>query len=288
MYSKAGLKVLSIDNVEPFHQYCMFMVKGVTIFLVYRPPSGGAETISELANLVRTAGKDSMLIGDFNLPDIDWQAGTAKGRSREFLEAVEDCMMEQMVEFSTHIRGNCLDLIVTNIPERVSDVTEAGRLGQSDHSIIRMTVSVSGGEEVKNIVRPDWRKADWGSMREELATVDWRTEMDGCKGEEAWTILREKVRTTVEKHVPNKRLRNNNRPAWMTGEILRTIRRKKNLWKKAKHGDQLEEYKAVEKKTRNLIRSAKRRFEKRLADEGKGNGGNKRQFFAYIKQRTKS
>ena len=288
MYSKAGLKVLSIDNVEPFHQYCMFMVKGVTIFLVYRPPSGGAETISELANLVRTAGKDSMLIGDFNLPDIDWQAGTAKGRSREFLEAVEDCMMEQMVEFSTHIRGNCLDLIVTNIPERVSDVTEAGRLGQSDHSIIRMTVSVSGGEEVKNIVRPDWRKADWGSMREELATVDWRTEMDGCKGEEAWTILREKVRTTVEKHVPNKRLRNNNRPAWMTGEILRTIRRKKNLWKKAKHGDQLEEYKAVEKKTRNLIRSAKRRFEKRLADEGERNGGNKRQFFAYIKQRTKS
>ena len=143
MYSKAGLKVLSIDNVEPFHQYCMFMVKGVTIFLVYRPPSGGAETISELANLVRTAGKDSMLIGDFNLPDINWQAGTAKGRSREFLEAVEDCMMEQMVEFSTHIRGNCLDLIVTNIPERVSDVTEAERLGQSDHSIIRMTVSVS-------------------------------------------------------------------------------------------------------------------------------------------------
>ena len=46
-------------------------------------------------------------------------------------------MMEEMVEFSTHIRGNCLDLIVTNIPERVSDVTEAGRLGQSDHSIIR-------------------------------------------------------------------------------------------------------------------------------------------------------
>ena len=57
----------------------MFMVKGVTIFLVYRPPSGGAETISELANLVRTAGKDSMLIGDFNLPDIDWQAGNSKG-----------------------------------------------------------------------------------------------------------------------------------------------------------------------------------------------------------------
>ena len=44
------------------------------------------------------------------------------------------------------------------------------------------------------------------------------------------------------------------------------------------------EFVEQEKLTRNLIRNAKRRFEKKLAD---GNGGNKRLFFAYVKQKTK-
>jgi hypothetical protein len=46
-----------------------------------------------------------------------------------------------------------------------------------------------------------------------------------------------------------------------------------------------EEYKKVEKDVKNMIRNAKRKFEKKLAS---GNDGNKRPFFAYIKQRTRS
>ena len=51
-------------------------------------------------------------------------------------------------------------------------------------------------------------------------------------------------------------------------EILRDIRRKKRLWAKAKSGEGVEEYKKVEKEVRNKIRSAKRKFEKRLANCG--------------------
>ena len=46
-----------------------------------------------------------------------------------------------------------------------------------------------------------------------------------------------------------------------------------------------EEYLEANKKVKNMIRNAKRRFEKKLAD---GEGGNKRPFFAYIKRKTKS
>ena len=45
------------------------------------------------------------------------------------------------------------------------------------------------------------------------------------------------------------------------------------------------EFVEQEKLTRNLIRNAKRRFEKKLAD---GNGGNKRPFFTYVKEKTRS
>jgi hypothetical protein len=60
----------------------------------------------------------------------------------------------------------------------------------------------------------------------------------------------------------------------MTQNILREIRRKKKLWKMCR-GQATEEYKAAEKKVKNMVRNAKRNFEKKLAE---GNGGNKRPF----------
>jgi hypothetical protein len=66
---------------------------------------------------------------------------------------------------------------------------------------------------------------------------------------------------------------------------MRAIRKKKRLWRTCRDRIPTDEYKEAEKKVRNLIRNAKRRFEKKLAS---GNGGQKRPFFAYIKKRTQS
>ena len=48
VYSKQGLKVLTLDKVVDFNQYSMFLVNGVTIYLIYRPPSGGSVSIDTL------------------------------------------------------------------------------------------------------------------------------------------------------------------------------------------------------------------------------------------------
>jgi hypothetical protein len=60
--------------------------------------------------LLRRAEKNCILIGDFNLPEIDWEGGTACGRAAELLDAADDRLLEQLVTFSTHVRGNTLDL----------------------------------------------------------------------------------------------------------------------------------------------------------------------------------
>ena len=72
-----------------------------------------------------------MIIGDFNLPNIDWERGVATGPGKELLEAVEDKLMSQLVEFSTQLKGNILDLVLTNMPERISEVRETGRESKS-------------------------------------------------------------------------------------------------------------------------------------------------------------
>jgi hypothetical protein len=82
------------------------------------------------------------------------------------------------VNFPTHIRGNCLDLILPNMPERFYNVTEAGRLGKSDHEMIFSSI-VMGAELVdteKNVT--NWRKADWNNMQADLAGVDWKKDFE--------------------------------------------------------------------------------------------------------------
>ena len=105
-------------------------------YLIYRPPPSGQENFDMLCDLIREAEKNSIMVGDFNLPNIDWNSGVAGRRDEKLVEALQDSFMEQMVDFPTHIKGNCLDLLITNIPGKVKEVLDMGRLGKSDHLII--------------------------------------------------------------------------------------------------------------------------------------------------------
>ena len=48
-------------------------------------------------------------MGDFNLPGIDWvNGGGGRGRDAIFVEAVDNALMQQLVDFPTHLKGNTL------------------------------------------------------------------------------------------------------------------------------------------------------------------------------------
>ena len=284
VYTKTGLQILTCDKTVVFNQYCKFVVRGVTFYLIYRSPNSSTEEVTRLAALIRQVEKDCVIIGDFNLPSIDWRSGTARGAATEVLEAVEDMLMSQMVDFSTQVKGNILDLVITNMPERLLEVRDEGRLGKSDHVMIVTEISVGKSHTESPRPLPDWRNADWASMRSELDSREWISRVRRSNMDMAWQLVKDKVDELTRKYVPLRRRRNQNRPIWMTQEILRAIRKKKRLWKQDKHKLDKKDYIEQEKKTRNLIRNAKRRFEKRLAS---GNGGSNRPFFSYIKHKTK-
>ena len=288
IYTKIGLETLTLDKQVDFEQYGVFKAEDVTFYVIYRPPNGGQPSIDGLSELIQNAGKASVLVGDFNVPEIDWELGTSGGRTRNLLAAADEAMMEQMVDFPTHIRGNTLDLILTNIPERISDVEDIGRLGHSDHVMLMAKVEVSSKSATQGKEQLDWARADWDSMRDRVAEVDWGRELEGVETEEAWSIFKEKIHQAVRDTVPVRKRRNPNRPAWLTQNVLRAIRRKKRLWRRARDGVEVEEYREEEKRVRNLIRAAKKNFEKRLADGAGKDGVKKRQFFSYVRQRTKT
>jgi hypothetical protein len=237
-----------------------------------------------LVDLMKSVKKNTIVVGDFNLPDIDWSTGEAARRSEPFMDAVEDAMLVQLVEFATHIKGNCLDLVLTNIPERVSEVNGAGRLGSSDHEMLEILVQTGAFREVKKTVK-NWRRADWNMMREEIGAIDWHTELRGLTADRMWERFKKKINKTVKKNVPTRLVSSRGRPVWMSGDIMAAIKKKKRLWRRDRGRGLSDEYKDMEKKVKNMIRSAKRKYEKKLADS---KSGNNRQFYAYVKRKTKS
>ncbi len=74
----------------------------------------------------------------------------------------------------------------------------------------------------------------------------------------------------------------------MAREILRLIRKKRRKWRVAKSsisGQDMEEYKRIEKEVAKKIRNAKRKLEKDLV---KDTDKNNRKYTKYVKSKTKS
>jgi hypothetical protein len=53
--------------------------------LAYIPPSSLQTNTAALCNLLRNLDNNSILIGDINMPGIDWTAGRADAKGRELL-----------------------------------------------------------------------------------------------------------------------------------------------------------------------------------------------------------
>ena len=114
----------------------------------YRPPDSSLDYLKEFKMSLRRACEanfDQLVIcGDFNFPDIDWFTGTASTTEKihnYFTKIVKDNYLWQMVNFSTRNK-NVLDLVLTNIPNKVNDVHGFDDIISTDHKLISFNVDL--------------------------------------------------------------------------------------------------------------------------------------------------
>ncbi len=283
VYVKQGLDVFISDNQVDLNQYCSFKICDVSFYLLYRSPNAPPEALVKLAELVRSAPKNCFFIGDFNLPEVEWDTGESSSRAKPLLEAMEDKNMVQAVGFPTQVSGNILDLIITDIPERLLSIEPSDCIGGSDHVSIlaAINISIKAASRTKPVM--NWAKANFAGMAKNIVTVQWQDIFRSLSIEEKWAPFKGRLLAAVDKHVPVKPAGPLGRPPWMTREIAAALKRKRRLWKLAKANGNLAAYKEEAKAVKTLIRKSRRKFEKKLAD-----GGNRRPFFSYVKQKTKS
>ena len=109
VYARNGLAVLPCDETSDFNQYCKFIISDRSdsyyIYLVYRPPSAGVASKDKLCELLRSAEKNSIFVGDFNLPSVNWDSGEARGEDERVVQELQENNLTQLVDFKTHTRG---------------------------------------------------------------------------------------------------------------------------------------------------------------------------------------
>ena len=156
IYTKANLEVKEIKKkLQTDGNICLEieLSKLVNIFIVtiYRSPSSTTENNTQLINLLyekdNNKNQNKIIVGDFNIPNIDWLCkGNETGYAEEFVYCIENCYPHQHVTNPTRARGmdtpSLVDLLFNKDPECIGDIQHASPLGKSDHALLKIKTNI--------------------------------------------------------------------------------------------------------------------------------------------------
>ena len=287
IYTKNSLCAWEIEMATDFNQVSELPVRRrdggeARIYLVYRSPNSTTVNDDKLCEWMMTLSGDYVIIGDFNLPGIDWEENSTDAKGQKFLETVESKFLTQHVEEGTHESGNKLDLVLCTAQSMVRDVVKEGRIGSSDHDILMCMLDLEVKVEERKVKMRDWAKENFPGLRNDLQR-NWEEDLDGKNVEETWTLIRNAIQEAMERNIPWKKRRKRFRPQWMTTTIESKIEGKKRAWARWKRtGAETDKraYKKEVKEVKKKIKNAKRNLEKKIAN---GSKKKPKSFYAYLK-----
>ena len=161
-----------------------------------RPPSTDLNYMQELeTSLSLIEGNENnltgILLGDFNLPNIDWSVSSPSALcsdsvSTYFSDMIDDNFLHQMIKVPTW-ESNILDLVFVNKPELLTDIKVGAGLANLDHDSIEFDLKLKIARRgcCKRLVY-DYRNANWSGLREDFANIPWNCIDLVSNIEDAW------------------------------------------------------------------------------------------------------
>ena len=268
----------------------------IQLHVIYRSPNASPEMNEEILNYIQNLPENSIVIGDFNYPEINWSTlSCTQAPGKLFLDTISDKFLNQHVNFPTNltpqpngsITSTCIDLVLSDNDYLVASVSPVGHLGASHHTMIMIEIVVPSATNETTEIVPDYGKADFSAMREKVAAINWQAQLTPLNAQNSWRFFKETVLSIEDECIPTKKRRMNSKPLWMRRNVMRTIRKKRRLWKHYCTTNDYQSYvayKRVQKETTSIIRKAKRDFEKKLAADAKKNP---KAFYRYINSKCK-
>ena len=292
VYVRSDITVKALPCISDFNQYCQFQLLSfgandpLDITLVYRSPNSSMDNTAELAKLIENCGNKCLFIGDFNLPNMCVENGTTDNKGRLVLDAIQHSFLTDSITFPTHVRGNKLDLALSNISESIISVTDLGPVGSSDHSAIKLEIDFNAKFDISTEKVRDWKRGDENGLKNHFENVNFHEIFQGKNANECWIELRSQIDVALDRYIPLTDRRRPGQPPWFNKNIKRLCNRKRRHWRKFKSDRSpanFDLYKRSESELKKAVQSSKRSFERKIA-----NSGNKRPFNQYVKSKSKA
>ena len=260
------------------------------IGVVYRSPNSTEENNSMMYEVLEemTSTTSVIILGDFNLPGLNWDDMSADTDSQPLLEWALDKGYTQHVDFPTR-ENNILDLIFTSEPDMVEESQVCGKLGDSDHDMIiaHLTLSVAKMDNHRRV--PIFQRMKRNRLRRILQNADWDSLLSGDT-EGAWAAFKQFYNEAVESCLPYKTIGEKKKPMWMTRRAQKLVAKKKKLWRRYRQSGRrelFERFQEINQESKEVIRRDKEDFENKMARKIKEDP---KTFFAYVRgsQRTRA
>jgi len=111
----------------------------------------------------------------------------------------------------------------------VGSVKVTGSLGCSDHEIVVFKILRTARRVRSKLATLDFRRADFGLLRDLLGRIPWDKALEGGGAQESWSVFKDHLLQAQERCILAKRKsgRSTRRPACMNKELLAKLKQKK-------------------------------------------------------------
>ena len=218
----------------------------IVLCCVYIPPNPAnnyfKSTLHFLESLSQQFSK-LLIVGDFNAPDIDWATLTSHTTNSNLLcDLIFRLNLTQLITFPTHIKGNTLDLLFTNIDQHIHRISSTTSTAiASDHLIVlfELNCSIHPHKSPSRYVY-DYSKADFNGLNDYLLKVDFSTCFNCRDVDVIWNHLKSVIIDACTIYIPKVKLRSSQHPRWFTPLIRHHLHCIHSLRRKAKKDPHLE------------------------------------------------
>ena len=220
------------------------MGKSVFVCSFYKPQVNDLERLHGLRDSLSKIPRLSLiwLLGDFNLPQIDWDTEQIKQNCSyttvydSFLEIIHDFGLEQIVKIPTR-NSNTLNLFLLNLPSLVHSTKTLPPLGQGDHDIAHHELEIyPGRRKQKQRHIKLYKKTNWAGFREEMKQYQ-QTYVEKTQNRNTntkWKEFKGSLNKLTEKYAPTKLFKPKDGHPCVTLEIKRLMHKRDRLYSKHK------------------------------------------------------
>ena len=162
----------------------------IIIATCYRVGTLGHSNLNEISKSIRTLTrkrgvKEFVLVGDFNLPRINWgDLSSNITLEQDFLNMFAENSLLQCINAPTHRHGNTLDLLFTQSNRFVENITihNESLLCKSDHYLTTFGLILKcKRSKVAKRKCYNFKNANWVRLNAELTEIDWSSILESIK-----------------------------------------------------------------------------------------------------------